>query len=68
MPLYPATPLFLLAACVGIFANSFREQPRFTILNLAVLAAGLPIYWLWRSRAKRESVQVGHFQQPASRI
>jgi len=52
-PLYPAVPLFFLAACAGIFANSFREQPRFTILNLGVLAAGLPIYLMWRSRAKR---------------
>jgi APA family basic amino acid/polyamine antiporter len=57
VPLYPAVPLFFLVACVGIFANSFREQPRFTILNLAVLVAGLPIYLLWRSRAKREAIQ-----------
>jgi APA family basic amino acid/polyamine antiporter len=56
-PLYPAVPLFFLAACVGIFVNSFREQPRFTILNLAVLAAGLPIYLLWRARAARSPVQ-----------
>jgi amino acid transporter len=56
-PLYPAVPLFFLTACAGIFANSFREQPRFTILNLAVLAAGLPIYLVWRSRAKRVEVQ-----------
>jgi amino acid transporter len=53
VPLYPAVPLFFLVACAGIFANSFREQPRFTILNLAVLACGLPIYWVWRSRARR---------------
>jgi len=57
VPLYPAIPLFFLAACLGIFANSYREQPRFTILNLAVLAAGLPIYLLWRSRAKRGAIQ-----------
>ena len=57
VPLYPAVPLFFLAACVGIFANSIREQPRFTILNLAVLAAGLPIYLLWRSRAKRDPIE-----------
>jgi amino acid transporter len=57
VPLYPAVPLFFLAACVGIFTNSFREQPRFTILNLAVLAAGLPIYLAWRSRAQRQVVQ-----------
>jgi basic amino acid/polyamine antiporter, APA family len=57
VPLYPAVPLFFLTACVGIFANSFREQPRFTILNLVVLAAGLPIYLLWRSRARRQAIE-----------
>ena len=47
VPLYPYVPLFFLAACAGIFANALREQPRFTLINFAVLAAGLPIYWLW---------------------
>lgn len=50
VPLYPLPPLFFLLACAGIFANSLREQPRFTLTNFAVLAAGLPIYWLWRRR------------------
>jgi basic amino acid/polyamine antiporter, APA family len=48
VPLYPWVPLFFLIACAGIFANSFREQPRFTLINFAVLLAGLPVYWLWR--------------------
>jgi APA family basic amino acid/polyamine antiporter len=50
VPLYPYVPLFFLAACAGIFANALREQPRFTLINFAVLAAGLPIYWLWSWR------------------
>ena len=48
VPLYPIVPLVFLVACAGIFANSFREQPAFTSINIAVLAAGLPVYWLWR--------------------
>ena len=48
VPLYPIVPVFFLVACAGIFANAFREQPRFTLINVAVLAAGLPIDWLWR--------------------
>jgi APA family basic amino acid/polyamine antiporter len=48
VPLYPWIPLVFLAACAGIFANSFREQPLFTSINIAVLAAGLPVYALWR--------------------
>jgi amino acid transporter len=48
LPLYPLPAVFFLVACGGIFANSLREQPRFTLINFAVLAAGLPVYWLWR--------------------
>jgi hypothetical protein len=48
VPLYPWVTLFFLVTAVGIFANSFREQPRFTLINFAVLIAGLPVYWLWR--------------------
>jgi APA family basic amino acid/polyamine antiporter len=50
VPLYPILPLFFLSACAGIFANALRERPRFTLMNFAVLAAGLPVYWLWRWR------------------
>lgn len=52
VPLYPLVPLVFLVACAGIFANSFREQPLFTSINLAVLVAGLPVYWLWRKSSR----------------
>jgi basic amino acid/polyamine antiporter, APA family len=48
VPLYPVVPLVFLAACAGIFGNSFVQQPLFTTINLAALAAGLPVYWWWR--------------------
>jgi basic amino acid/polyamine antiporter, APA family len=51
VPLYPLVPVVFLLACAGIFANSLREQPLFTLINFAVLAAGLPLYWLWRWRS-----------------
>jgi amino acid transporter len=50
VPLYPYVPIFFLLACVGIFANALREQPRLTLINFALLLAGLPIYWLWNQR------------------
>lgn len=48
VPLYPLVPLVFLVACAGIFGNSFAAQPLFTVINLAVLGAGLPVYLLWR--------------------
>ncbi|MBI5365034.1 MAG: amino acid permease, partial [Planctomycetes bacterium] len=53
VPLYPLVPIFFLLACAGIFANSFVEEPRFTLVNLGVLAAGLPVYALWRWKQRR---------------
>ena len=50
VPLYPYVPIFFLLACAGIFADALREQPRLTLINFAMLVAGLPIYWLWRRR------------------
>jgi amino acid transporter len=56
VPLYPWVPLFFLAACAGIFANALVDQPRFTLINFAVLAAGVPVYWLWsRGREVRSA-------------
>jgi basic amino acid/polyamine antiporter, APA family len=57
VPLYPYVPMFFLLACAGIFANALRELPRLTLLNLALLAADLPIYWLW-TRSQRSSMAV----------
>jgi basic amino acid/polyamine antiporter, APA family len=48
VPLYPYVPIFFLLACAGIFTDALREQPRLTLINFAMLVAGLPIYWLWR--------------------
>lgn len=56
VPFYPVVPMFFLLACGGIFANALREQPRFTLINFAVLAAGLPVYWLWRWSTRRAGV------------
>lgn len=52
VPLYPVVPVAFLIACAGIFANSIAAQPRFTLVNIAVLAAGLPVYWVWHRYAR----------------
>jgi amino acid transporter len=52
-PLYPLLPVVFLVACAGIFANSFAQQPFFTTMNLTVLAAGFPVYLLWRRAHSR---------------
>ncbi|MGH7502716.1 MAG: APC family permease [Longimicrobiales bacterium] len=50
VPLYPWLPAFFLLACVYLFANSLAETPLLTLGNFAILAAGIPVYRVWRAR------------------
>jgi len=49
---YPVTPVFFLLAMAAILAVSFAGRPRESLIALATVAAGVPVYYLWfRSRA-----------------
>jgi APA family basic amino acid/polyamine antiporter len=47
-PLYPILPIFFLLATAGIFANAIVTDPKSSLINFAVLAAGVPVYFAWR--------------------
>jgi amino acid transporter len=47
-PLYPLLPIFFLLAAAGIFANAIITDPKSSLINFAVLAAGIPVYFVWR--------------------
>ncbi len=49
---YPYVPiLFVLASAILIFFT-LKDQPRESILGLALIASGIPFYWYW-SRQKK---------------
>ena len=49
---YPYVPiLFVLASAILIFFT-LKDQPRESILGLALIASGIPFYWYW-SREKK---------------
>ena len=49
---YPYVPgLFVLAAAILIFFT-LKDQPRESLLGLALIAMGIPFYWYW-SRLKK---------------
>lgn len=48
VPLYPLTPAIFLLAALGLMYQLFRENTRDSAIGLALLAASLPTYWLWR--------------------
>lgn len=56
VPLYPWVPLFFLLACTYLFVNSLAETPLLTLGNFAILAAGTPIFYLWRAAQRSRSV------------
>jgi len=55
---YPVVPLVVAAAAVLVLANSFREQPAISFLNVAISLSGIPVYFVWRAvtRPKQSSV------------
>jgi APA family basic amino acid/polyamine antiporter len=53
VPGHPFTTLFFAAACALIVAATFYEHPRNSALGLAILASGVPAYFLW-SRNSRQ--------------
>jgi APA family basic amino acid/polyamine antiporter len=58
---YPLVPLLFVIASAGIVLNQIFADPRESALGLLLVAAGLPIYYLWarRSRAAQLSGEQG---------
>jgi APA family basic amino acid/polyamine antiporter len=48
MPGHPwSTSLFCLV-CAGVVANTIYRDPGHTLIGMAILAAGIPVYYIWR--------------------
>jgi len=47
-PLYPVIPLVFALVGFGIVANMFVADPINAIIGSAIIALGVPVYWLWR--------------------
>ena len=50
-PLYPWIPLAFAAAGAGIVLNTFVTDPANALVGSAIIAVGVPVYFLWRRRA-----------------
>jgi basic amino acid/polyamine antiporter, APA family len=50
---YPVVPILFVASSAALAVNTVREQPRETFAGLAILAAGVPVYYWMRARARR---------------
>lgn len=49
---YPLVPLIFLVASVYLLGSYALTEPGVFALNVGVIAAGAPVYWWWRRRAR----------------
>jgi APA family basic amino acid/polyamine antiporter len=52
-PLYPLTPIFFVAATVGIVASTFAASPGQALLGTALIALGVPLFFVFRAVEQR---------------
>lgn len=48
---YPVVPLLFLAASLFLLISYAVQQPLVFVIDLAILASGIPVYWWWSRRA-----------------
>src|SRR5437867_5943704 len=49
-PGHPVTTLFFVAACLLVVINTVYTYPANTLIGLAILVTGVPIFFMWRRR------------------
>jgi APA family basic amino acid/polyamine antiporter len=53
MPGHPFTTAIFCFACAGVVANTIYKFPADTLKGVAILLAGLPMYYIWKWTAHR---------------
>jgi APA family basic amino acid/polyamine antiporter len=51
-PGYPLTPLLFVASAAAIVINTIVSQPGRAAVGLGLVLLGVPVFYLWRSRAR----------------
>lgn len=48
MPGHPYTTAIFCLVCIAVVGNTLYTYPRNTLTGVAILAAGVPVYYIWR--------------------
>jgi basic amino acid/polyamine antiporter, APA family len=52
MPGHPWTTAFFCVACASVVLNTFYRYPGNTLIGLAILATGVPVYYIWKRTSR----------------
>jgi APA family basic amino acid/polyamine antiporter len=50
---HPVVPVVFILTSLAVFASIVTEQPWKSLVGLGLLAAGVPVYFVWRTRSGR---------------
>jgi len=53
VPGHPVTTILFIAVCWLIVINIVFQNPRNTLIGVAIMVAGIPAYWFWRWRSSK---------------
>jgi len=56
IPGHPFTTVLFVGACWSIVGSTIYEYPVNTFIGLAILLAGLPVYYFWKGRQRDDDV------------
>lgn len=48
MPGHPVTTALFCLACASLVANTIYHYPRNTLIGMAILVCGVPVYYIWK--------------------
>jgi APA family basic amino acid/polyamine antiporter len=52
MPGHPYTTGIFCLICAGVVANTVYKFPENTVIGMAILAAGIPVYYIWKWKSQ----------------
>ena len=53
VPGHPFTTIVFIAICWLVVINTVYQYTRNTLIGIAIMIAGIPVYWFWRQRSSR---------------
>jgi APA family basic amino acid/polyamine antiporter len=56
IPGHPFTTLFFIAACGAVAFSTIQRYPSNSLIGLAIMLSGLPVYFVWAWLRRRRGV------------